>query len=326
MMSMAGDPPSARTVPDDPASSGLGVVDLPGSGPPIVFLHGLGGASTLDYARTAAASTLQTRRRVLVDMPGFGASARRCAPGLDHSIAGYAAFLDDWLESVPGVGRFDQSKQPVGTGTPVVTGIPVLTESSGEDDLRVESVGVPASRPPAVAPDQRARPRVILFGHSAGGAVALSLAALRPERVAGVILTEANLDAGGGTASRAIAGRSEESFIRRGHAALVRTERAKSNPWSQTVALADPVALHREACSLVAGATPSWRDILYGLTCPKAYVFGERNLPDPDATELLRHGVEVMTVPNAGHNMAWENPDGLAAVIARFMKGVAGGS
>ncbi|MDR2975147.1 MAG: alpha/beta hydrolase [Propionibacteriaceae bacterium] len=277
-------------------STGFAVVDLPGAGPPIIFLHGLGGASTLDYAQVVDAPELRGYRRVLVDLPGFGRSARGCPPRLDCSITGYARFLDAWLNSMGATGSLD----PPSRGT--------------------------VSHAPAdgVEPDRRLPAPVVLFGHSAGGAVALSLAALRPERVAGIILTEANLDAGGGTASRAIAERSEESFVSRGHAALVRTERAKANPWAQTVALANPVALHREACSLVAGVTPSWRDIFYALTCPKAYVLGEHNLPDPDVTELPCHGVEVMTVPDTGHNMAWENPAGLGAVVGRFVREAGG--
>lgn len=34
-----------------------------------------------------------------------------------------------------------------------------------------------------------------------------------------------------------------------------------------------------------------------------------------DLEELPKHGVNVKTVKNAGHSMAWENPEGLTEVI-----------
>jgi pimeloyl-ACP methyl ester carboxylesterase len=162
-------------------------------------------------------------------------------------------------------------------------------------------------------------PRVCLFGHSMGGAVALSLAALEPERVAGVILAEANLDAGGGEASQEIAAQTAGQFAREGYAKLCRTVQAEGNPWAQTLRLASPEALHAGAVSLVAGVDPAWRDILYGLTCPRFFVFGERSLPDADFGELPRHGVEVVTIPDCGHNMAWENAGGLADGIGHCL-------
>jgi pimeloyl-ACP methyl ester carboxylesterase len=224
-----------------------------------VFLHGLGGASTLDYAEVAAAPGLAGFRLVLVDLMGSGGSDR--PDWFDYSVAGQARRLDGFLA------------------------------------------------------DLGLRP-VVLFGHSMGGAVALSLAALDPDRVAGVILTEANLDSGGGIWSRAIAEQTVDDFTRTGYAELLAAAEADRNPWAATLRLSSPPALWAEAVSLVAGATPSWRDILYDLTCPRSYVFGSRSLPDLDLEELPRHGVRTLVVPDCGHNMAWDNPTGLAAVVA----------
>src|SRR4026208_162235 len=47
-------------------------------------------------------------------------------------------------------------------------------------------------------------------GYSRGGAVAISLASLRPDLVSRLVLMEANLDPGGGLASKGIAEQSEE--------------------------------------------------------------------------------------------------------------------
>jgi len=238
----------------------LRYADLPGSGVPIVFIHGLGCASTLDYAQVATLDGLAQYRRLLVDLPGSGQSAHPC--DFDYSITGHARHLDRFLTHLG------------------------MTQ-------------------------------VVLFGHSMGGAVVTSLAELNTERVAGVILTESNLDPGGGTWSRTIAHYSETEFTATEHARLVAQtqELPEYESWSRTLAQSWPAALHREAVSLIAGTSPSWRETLYRLTCPRFFIFGSQNLPDPDAEELPRHGIHVMTVPQAGHNMGYENPTGLAQVL-----------
>ena len=248
------------TTPSGPGA--LRYADLAGDGLPIVFLHGLGGASTLEYAATAGHPGLARHRRLLVDLLGAGASDHPA--GFDYTIAGHARCVDALLCGL------------------------------GLD-------------------------RVLLFGHSMGGAVACSLAALRPGRVAALALTESNLDAGGGFASRAIAASSEADFAARGYDAMLADLRAEGNPWARTFALAWPAALHRQSVSGVAGVTPSWREILYGLDVPRCYVFGADTLPDPDADELPRHGVAAPVLPDCGHNMAWQNPDALAGALADFL-------
>ena len=50
--------------------------DLPGRGVPLLFLHGMGCASSSDYPRVAAAPQLQQRRRILIDLLGSGYSDR----------------------------------------------------------------------------------------------------------------------------------------------------------------------------------------------------------------------------------------------------------
>ncbi|MEZ2221810.1 alpha/beta fold hydrolase [Rhizobium sp. RCC_161_2] len=54
----------------------LGYHDLPGSGLPLVFIHGLGGASSCDYPTVAADPALTGRRMLLVDLLGSGFSDR----------------------------------------------------------------------------------------------------------------------------------------------------------------------------------------------------------------------------------------------------------
>ena len=162
-------------------------------------------------------------------------------------------------------------------------------------------------------------PQAIVLGHSMGGSVAVSLAMGCPGLVAALILTESNLDPGGGTWSCRIAGMSEAEFVAHGYADLIAEQQRDCPTWAHTLAISSPVALHREATSLIEGTSPTWRDGLYGMTCPRFYVFGDRNLPDVDADELPRHGVEVLAVINAGHNMVYDNPEGFADMMSRCL-------
>jgi pimeloyl-ACP methyl ester carboxylesterase len=74
--------------------------------------------------------------------------------------------------------------------------------------------------------------------------------------------------------------------------------------------------LQRSAASLVAGTIPTMRERLYALNIPRAHIYGERSLPDPDTEEMKTHGIKVGIVPKSGHDMPFENPDGLAEQIA----------
>jgi pimeloyl-ACP methyl ester carboxylesterase len=50
--------------------------DLPGSGTPLIFIHGLGSASSLEYPRVACDPALAGRRMLLIDLLGSGFSDR----------------------------------------------------------------------------------------------------------------------------------------------------------------------------------------------------------------------------------------------------------
>ena len=158
----------------------------------------------------------------------------------------------------------------------------------------------------------------VLFGHSLGGAVAIALAALCPERIAALVLTESNLDPSGENAvSKLIASQPETYFLTRGFPDLIALNRAAGNTlWAASLALWLPIAAYRFSLSAARGGSPSWRQTLYELPMPKTYLFGERTLPDTDFTELPKNGVRVGVVSNAGHGMAWDNPAGLAKAVA----------
>lgn len=48
--------------------------DLPGSGDPVVFIHGLGCASSYEYPRVVRDPQFGGRRAILIDLPGSGYS------------------------------------------------------------------------------------------------------------------------------------------------------------------------------------------------------------------------------------------------------------
>jgi len=140
-----------------------------------------------------------------------------------------------------------------------------------------------------------------------------------------LVILEGNLDPGSGEFSQSIASQDERAFLASGYAEALATVAA----WTeQTPALATflgtmqataPHALYRSARSLVAGTTPTMRERFMSLPIPRAYVFGERSLPDPDYEWLAERGVAVATIPNAGHGMMDDNPEGCAQVLADLL-------
>ncbi|MFJ5708747.1 alpha/beta fold hydrolase [Streptomyces sp. NPDC093105] len=158
---------------------------------------------------------------------------------------------------------------------------------------------------------------VHLVGHSMGGAVALHLAAARPGRIARLVVAEPNLYAGGGAFSTPVARQTEEQFVRSGFARMLAF--ADRADYAARLRLADPRAVHRCAVALVAGGDPEAGDVLGALTMPRAFLVGEKSLPDPAAEQAAAMGVPVLEVPAAGHNMMLDNPDGFATALARAL-------
>lgn len=238
--------------------------ELPGSAPTLVFLHGLGCASSFEYPAVLAQPALRGSRALLIDLLGAGYSDKPAEFG--YTVEEHAAYLDEMLREL---------------------------------DLR----------------------DIVLFGHSLGGAVAICLAGLLGERLRMLILTESNLDPSpAGATSRKIGSQSSEAFLSHGYADLLARAR-RSNPlWAATLAQWLPEAAWRISRSAMRGGFPSWRQQLYDLNKPKAYLFGARSLPSEDVDVLTAHSVLVEIIPDAGHSMALDNPKALAEVIATVMK------
>jgi len=173
-------------------------------------------------------------------------------------------------------------------------------------------------------------------GHSMGGSVAISLAALRPELVSRLVVAEGNLDPGGGQTSKRVAEQSEREFVSNGYKVLLEDIKARAESGESGLAafagmlqVAAPHAFHRSAVALVKGTQPTVRQRFYELLIPRAYVFGERSVPKnegsavPDAPyplQLEKEGIQIFVVPDAGHLMVVENPKGFGDVVREALK------
>ena len=72
--------------------------DLPGTGTPLLFIHGLGCASSSDFPRVAADPALAGRRRLLLDLLGAGFSDR--PDGFAYSVAAHAATVAGLIDQL----------------------------------------------------------------------------------------------------------------------------------------------------------------------------------------------------------------------------------
>lgn len=167
----------------------------------------------------------------------------------------------------------------------------------------------------AIALDQAGVAGAELIAHSMGGAVALVLAHRRPDLVSRLVLTEANLDPSPAptAGSSTIASFDEDEFVAGGFAQVL--ERVGPT-WAATMRLADPRGLHRTAVGLRKGSQPTMRAILEALDVDRVYVQGARSGELPGQEALEAAGVRVVTVPDAGHNVMFDDPDAFAAVVA----------
>ncbi|MFT5880656.1 MAG: haloalkane dehalogenase [Moritella sp.] len=238
--------------------------DFPGDDMPILFIHGLGCASSLDYPQVAAMAHLSQHRRILVDLLGSGFSDK--PEHFNYSMNDHVDYLEAFI-----------------------------------DYLGLEGF--------------------IIYGHSMGGAIAISLAARCEAKLKGIILSEANLDSGGGFFSKKIASYEEQEYLLTGHTQIIQENQDDqgnaSENWAASLSVSSPKAVYKGSQSLIEGQSPSWRNLFYSLNIPRAFIFGEESLPDPDLQALTNENVHIEIVKNAGHSMAWENPVGLATAIKR---------
>jgi pimeloyl-ACP methyl ester carboxylesterase len=167
----------------------------------------------------------------------------------------------------------------------------------------------------AAALDEARVTRAELIAHSMGGAVAIVLARRRADLVSRLVLTEANLDPYPPDAAgkSGIASFEEDAYVDGGHARVL----DRVGPlWAATMRLAEPRALHRTATGLARGSRPTMRHILEDLPIDRVYLQGALSGELPGRQALESAGVRVVTVPGAGHNIMFDNPDAFAEAVA----------
>lgn len=156
-----------------------------------------------------------------------------------------------------------------------------------------------------------------VVAHSMGGAVAIVLAARHPGLVSRLVLVDANLDpvphVRRAPGSSGIASYTEEEFLAGGWSEV--RDRVGEHWWS-TMRLAGRTALHRTAVHLAAGSTPTMRELLLDLKIPRTFLYPEADGTFAGAEALEAAGVEVVAVPDCGHNIMLDNPDAFARATA----------
>ena len=159
--------------------------------------------------------------------------------------------------------------------------------------------------------------QVIVFGHSLGGAIAIELCSLCEKRIERLILTEPNLDpATKGRTSWAVAQYTEENYKKSITRLIQYCESGKNTMWAATLKNWLPEAAYQISRDAIVVRENSWRSLLYSIKVPRYFIFGEKTLPSTDFEELPKHNITVKVVKNAGHSMAWENPEGLVEIIS----------
>jgi len=157
---------------------------------------------------------------------------------------------------------------------------------------------------------------VDLVGHSLGADIAIVVAYRNPGLVNRLVISEANLDplpaVSNGRASQAIRLQSEIEFVTSGYDRLM----ADYPDWATMLRACSPLAVHRSAVGLTSGTTPTMREMFVSMTMPRTFVHGDRGEPLLDAAGLRRAGIRVVTIPDSGHMLMFDNPPAFVAAVA----------
>lgn len=251
------------------ASDGVFIryLEVPGEGPPLLWLHGWQCSSSGELLPAAVQPSLRGRRSALVDFLGHGYSDKP---------ADFAYTLEEHARTIVAL----------------------------IDELGIRDCG--------------------LVGHSMGGAVAVLVAAARPNVVSLVIMAESSIDA---ERDNPFDGQSEAQFVDRGMGELLASQslEAAGNPTGLRAAhlgmtrLLEPRATYRESASMSVGTNPPIRQQLGRLEMPRWYLNGEFSDADGLEADLASIGVGWRIVPATGHPMGLQNPAGFAQTIADVM-------
>ena len=162
---------------------------------------------------------------------------------------------------------------------------------------------------------------VDLIGHSLGADTAIVVAHRHPALVRRLVISEANLDplppSLTGRTSQAIRAQTEEQFVSTGYGDLF----DEYPGWAPTLINCSPLAIHRSSVGLNVGTDPTMRAMFVAMAIPRTFIKGDRGEPLLDEDGLEAAGVRVVTIPDAGHMMMFDNPapfiDAVAEGLAR---------
>jgi haloalkane dehalogenase len=247
----------------DESGNILRYLDLYDGAEPLLFIHGLGCASSSDYPPVVAADAYFKGRSLLIDLMGAGFSDK------------------------PEDGKFASDDQAA-----------VLSGFVAEEGFA----------------------RVNLFGHSAGAFIALKLAQRLTGQVASVILCEPGLTEYGIAMLSEITAQTEEQFVDEGFSTFLAQLKAQgtNDAWLGPFSVASPDAIYQWAQSALHDNAENWLDDLAKLKATKGVILSERATND-DIAQFEQAGCAVELVANAEHMIAYDNPEGLALAISRFI-------
>jgi pimeloyl-ACP methyl ester carboxylesterase len=185
--------------------------------------------------------------------------------------------------------------------------------------------------------DQVRWPRAVLVGHSMGGRSAAYAAANHPERAAGLVLvdyTPENAPAGGRRVTETVA--NQPDFFPSVEVAMRyfgKADRARFEAYLRKTAAGyapkrDLYFRDQFRRALQTGERPKlgvdmWQ-VLAAVRCPILSLRGARSdMYAPDTVPKMKAAnprMRVLEVPDAGHDIAGDNPDGFVAALASFLQ------
>jgi pimeloyl-ACP methyl ester carboxylesterase len=302
-----------------------------GSGPPLVLVHGLGGAAS--NWRLVAPALAAERRVVVPDLPGHGGSGwltrgERPGPGSATQTC------------LPGGHALDSRRSRASSATAARghrSWPPATTDTIAIDPYADAVLAVLEHEDALPAP---------WVGHSLGGLVGLRAAVRRPDAISGLVLAAA---AGISSASRvgelAVAwiGRLQpERLVRPHRRRIARSRRGRTLAFGWW-GVADPAGFdpgmaeaflagtleHTDTRS--AGAALVRSDIRYDLErvgCPCLCLWGSADnwVPLADGMEYARRlQAPLRVIADCGHLLIGERPDAVLRAVRDFLAGLDSG-